>query len=109
VPHIGAIENCDIQTIELLIDNRADLLIVDGEGVDVMGYVYKCQGLAQKDMRDLIKPLFDEARRSSRKSPKEKLFEQIAKSLEHIKDDDTSEQVKAITEIVGNMLVERAK
>jgi ankyrin repeat protein len=102
-PIMYAIENCDIQTIELLIDNKADLLVVDGEGIDVMGYVYKCQGLAQKDMRDLIKPLFDEARKSSRKSPKQKLLEQIAKSLENIKDDDTTEQVRALTEVVGSL------
>lgn len=103
-PIMYAIENCDIQIIELLIDNGADLLIIDDEGIDVMGYVYKCQGIAQKDMRDLIKPLFDEVRRSSRKTPKQKLMERLAEALEHIKDDDVVDQVKAQNEAIGFLL-----
>ncbi len=104
-PLMYAIENCDIQTIELLIDNGADLLVTDGEGIDIMGYVYKCQGIAQKDMRDLIKPLFDEARRSSRKTPKQQLLERIAEALEQVKDDDIVDQVRIQNEAIGSLLM----
>lgn len=92
-PIMYAIENGDIQVIELLIDHGADLLVIDDEGFDIMGYIYKLNGIVQKDIRDLVKPLFDEARRTKHKTPKVKIMEKVNEALGRLGDVEIQESV----------------